>query len=230
MKNKKLAKRILKIIGNVVFYVFILVLLLFSISNIATKKEDDIPAVFNRGFVNVLTDSMNGEEKGYKVDSFKKDALVFVKLLNDQGRENLKVGDVVVFWHQLHPHEPAIKGFVIHRIIEINGNQIVTQGDNQTTNASITETNNIRSIKAIATGKVEGVGKPIKYLQTPSGFLIFVVGPLLIIVIFEIFILVRHILKRNKEKLELQLQLERDKLKEELLEEIKNKEENNNEI
>lgn len=223
-KNKKTSMKILSIIGNVVFYVLIAVLLLFSISNISSKREDDIPAVFSRGFVNVLSSSMDGNETNYRVNSFKKDALVFVKILNDESKAQLQVGDVVVFWGQLSPTDPTVKAFVIHRIIEIDGNQITTQGDNPITNATITETHNINAIKAVATSKVEGIGGAIGYLQSPTGFLIFVVVPLILLVVFETVILIRFILQRNKVKLEVEYALEKERLKAELMEEIKKRE------
>lgn len=228
-KKQRNILRVFKIIGNTIFYLFILVLLLFSITNLTTKREDDIPNLFEKGFVNVLSSSMDGElsSSDYKVGSFKKDALVFVKMLKtDEQKSELKVGDVVVFWGQLDPTDPKSKGFIIHRIIaiDLDAKKVQTQGDNRVTNP-IWEEVSFSGIKAVATRKIEKVGSPLRFMQTSTGFALLVILPLAVLVIFEVVILVRYILKHNKEKMRLELEEEREKLKQELLDELKNKEE-----
>lgn len=221
-KNMGVAKRILKITLNTLFYLLILLLLLFSISNIRTKREDDIPNVFGRGFVNVLSESMDGSEKDFKVNSFKKDALVFVKLLKEEDKQNLKVGDIVVFWGQLDPTNPKSKGFIIHRIIAIDFEKklVQTQGDNRVTNPRWEETS-FSGIKAIATSKVETIGGAMRFAQTSTGFALLILLPLALLIVYEIFVLVRFIIKNNKEKLEIEYELEKEKMKQELLKELK---------
>lgn len=228
-KRQNSIVKIFKIIGNSIFYLFILVLLLFSITNLSTKKEDDIPNLFGKGFVNVLSSSMDGEVSSldYKVGSFKKDALVIVNILKtDEEKSKLKVGDVVVFWGQLDPADPKSKGFIIHRIIaiDLDAKKVQTQGDNRVTNP-VWEEVNFSGIKAVATKKMEKVGSPLRFMQTSTGFALLVILPLAIIVLFEVVILVRYILKHNKEKMRLELEQEREKLKQELLDELKNKKE-----
>lgn len=224
-KKQNQLLRVLKIVGNTIFYIFILILLLFSISNISAKKEDDIPSLFNRGFVNVLTSSMDGEIKDYKVNSFKKDALVFVKILNDEDKANLKKGDVVVFWGQLDPTDPSSKGLIIHRVVDVDKDlkRVQTQGDNKNTNENIYEETSFSGIKAIATSKYEKLGSPIRYMQTSSGFFIFVIIPLMLLVVFEVIVLIRFIIRHNKDKLELKYAEDRERLKEELLKELEDK-------
>ncbi|VEU80626.1 S26 family signal peptidase [Haploplasma axanthum] len=218
-ENKKSnGSKIISVIGNVIFYTFILVLLLFSIVNLSAKKEDDVPTLFGRGFVTVLSDSMNGDKK----DSFKEGALVFVKDLNDDDKKNLKVGDVVVFWGQLSIDDPKLQAHIIHRIIKIEGNNITTQGDSLR-NANTTETNDISRIKALATGHVEGLGKPINYLRTSTGFALFILLPLFILLIVQITILVVNVVNRNKERLRIDHEAEKARLKEEILKELKEK-------
>ena len=205
-ENKKSnGRKIISVIGNVIFYTFILVLLLFSIVNLSAKKEDDVPTLFGRGFVTVLSDSMNGDKK----DSFKEGALVFGKDLNDEDKENFKVGDVVVFWGQLSVDDPNQKAHIIHRIIKIEGNNITTQGDSPR-NANTTETNDISRIKALATSHINGLGKPINYLRTSTGFAIFILLPLFVLLVVQVIVLVKNIVVRNR-------------LKEEILKELKEK-------
>ena len=68
-----------KIALNVVFYILILLVLLFSISNIRAKnKNDQIPNIFGKGYLNVLSDSMTGDNK----DSFNTGDMIIVKIAN----------------------------------------------------------------------------------------------------------------------------------------------------
>ena len=224
----------LKYIGNTIFYLIILLLLVFSITNITVKKEDDIPAIFNRGFVSVLTDSMNGNHQEHKVHSFKKDALVFVKTLNQKEKENLKIGDVIVFYGQLSIDDPTQKAFIIHRIVYIDPikKTVYTQGDkvnqenpfdiNQTNNSQY-EVNYLKDIKAIATSTIPKVGGTITYLRTSLGFALWILIPLLLFIIIEVIILVRRILQKNKEQLTTKYEVEKELLKQQLLEELKKK-------
>ncbi|HBP25959.1 MAG TPA: hypothetical protein DD618_03305, partial [Acholeplasmatales bacterium] len=55
-------KKIVKIVLNVLFYSFIAVLLLFSIANMRIKTNADIPNIFGRGFLAVISDSMEGDQ------------------------------------------------------------------------------------------------------------------------------------------------------------------------
>ncbi len=224
-------KKIFYIIGNVVFYVIIAFLLLFSIANLSVKKENQFPSILGRGFVSVLSDSMNGTEK----DSFAKGGLVFVKTLNDEEKANLKVGDIVVFFGQLEGTNA--NGFIILRVVENyqEGKVIYTQGDvankqnpydqalsesdNRVKGVSF-ETNLYASVLAVYTGHVASAGSVIEYLRTPIGFALGILLPLAIFLIVEVIILVRYLLKRNKQNLDLKLESEKARIKQELLEEL----------
>ena len=87
-------KNVLKIAGNVLFYTVIVFLLLFSISNLSVKSNKDIANVLGRGFLPVISDSMEGNNR----DSFDKGALVFVRLLSAEDKQNLNIGDIVTFY------------------------------------------------------------------------------------------------------------------------------------
>ena len=64
--TKALVKKILVIAGNVVFYAIIIVLFLFSLMNInAGNGTENFPNLFGKGMLNVMTDSMERDEKGY---------------------------------------------------------------------------------------------------------------------------------------------------------------------
>lgn len=92
-QSKFKIKNVLKIAGNVLFYTLIVLLLLFSISNLSIKSNKDIANIMGRGFLPVISDSMEGNNP----DSFNKGSLVLVKLLSESDKDELQVGDVITF-------------------------------------------------------------------------------------------------------------------------------------
>lgn len=235
MKQKKTNKvtKVLKIALNSFFYIVIAVLMLFSFANMKLKQKDDIANVFGRGFVSVLTDSMTGDQR----DSFTVKDVIFVKLLDDDSRQNLQEGDIITYFSMEIPGL-NIQGFITHRIVEIFELQgetfIVTQGDKA---GSIPDDPiNIKDAIAVYTGKWEGAGTALKSLQTPTGFALFVIIPVALILIVEGIILIRNIIQINNEKLREKLQndpqtnnfdveAEKEKIRKQILDELKAQEE-----
>lgn len=230
-KTKKVTK-ILKIVLNVFFYSVIAILVLFSFANMKLKEKDDIANLFGRGFLTVLTDSMTGDNK----DSFTVDDVIFVEILNDEKRLDLKVGDIVTYFSMEIP-ELEVQGFITHRIIEIIELEgevfLVTQGDKE--NATPDEPINIKEALAVYTGKWEGTGAALKELQSPTGFALYVILPVALILIVEGVFLVRNIVRLNNEKLREKLstepnksfdvEAEKEKIRQQILEELKAQEE-----
>lgn len=218
----------LSIALNTFFYLVIIVLLVFSIANIQVKRESDIPHIFGRGFLAVQSDSMEGDQE----DSFNKGDLVFVKMLDEEEQQELTEGDVVTYF------DMGIRALNTHRVVEtfdLDGELfIITRGDNTPGNDDP-----IRATDAIAIyqSKWEGAGETINYLQSPIGFALFIILPVALILIYQGIVLTRNILALNKTKLEEKyatdqeriqqdLELERQKMREQLLEELKNEEKN----
>ena len=64
--KKALVKKILVIVGNVVFYAIIIVLFLFSLMNInAGNGTQNFPNLFGKGMLSVESNSMERNEGGY---------------------------------------------------------------------------------------------------------------------------------------------------------------------
>ncbi|WP_025725349.1 signal peptidase I [Acholeplasma granularum] len=218
--NQKVFKY-LGIVGNVLFYLLLLILLLFSISNLSIRSEKDLPNLFGKGFVSILSGSMEGEEK----DNFNKGSLVFIDVLSDKQKEDLKVGQIVVFYDNVQ------RIHIIHRIKSITGNTVVTQGD---VNASLygsfdgtnynsdmqLEASNINDVIGLYTGHITGVGSFIQEVRTPNGLLLWVVLPLFILFSIEAVILIRYIIARNKQKLEAKHEAEKEALRLEIEKEL----------
>ena len=226
MSTKQRVFKYLGIAGNVLFYLLLLVLLLFSISNLTVRTEKDLPNIFGKGFVSILSGSMEGEEK----DNFDTGSLVFIDILSQKQKENLEVGQIVVFYDNVQ------RVHIIHRIKSISGDTVVTQGD---VNASLygsfdgtnfnpnmqLEASHIDDVIGRYTGHWTGAGSFMQELRSPNGLVFYVILPLFVLFAFEAVILIRYILKRNKEKLELKYAAEKEALRAELEKEMAAKKE-----
>ena len=228
-QSKSNIKNVLKIVGNVLFYTLIVLLLLFSISNLSVKTNKDIANVLGRGFLPVISDSMEGN----KSDSFDKGSLVLVKLLSDSQKDDLEVGDIVTFY------DLNLAALNTHRVVHITPSYVVTQGDKAALSAAYVvggdntgvqyEIVTYDNIKAIRTGDIAGVGSAISYLQTAVGFALFVILPVVLLLAYQGYVLTKTLLAVNREKIEAQhagekeqlLESEKERIRKELLEELK---------
>ncbi|MDY0075123.1 MAG: hypothetical protein RBR75_04560 [Acholeplasmataceae bacterium] len=238
--TKKVAK-VLKITLNVFFYAVVVLLMLFSFANMKLKQKDDIANLFGRGFLTVLTDSMAGDNE----DSFTPQDVIFVNLLNEKSRANIKVGDIVTYFKmdiEIETESGTIEtqGFITHRVVEIipmdNETFLVTQGDKD--GAPLDDPINVKEALAVYTGKWIGAGDALKYVQTPVGFALFVILPVALILIVEAVFLVRNIIIVNNDKIKTKYQgstepstfdveAEKERIRQQILAEMKQQEEAN---
>ncbi len=227
--NKKVIKKSIKILGNTFFYFVIVFLVLFSFATMQIKREDNIANVLGTGFLSVQSNSMQGSAK----DNFNKGDIIFVRMLNEQSRTNLKVGDIITFY------DYNIKAFNTHRIVdieEISGEvYIQTKGDNT---SGFDNPILLEQALAIYQSQVSGLGNTLDDLQKPTGFALFVILPVAILLIFEGIVLSRNVLALNrakieekfsleKEKAQLDLEAEKEKMRQQILAELTAKQANN---
>ena len=222
--NKIVFKKILRASLNVVFYTIIIALLAFSVSNISVKKDNDIANLFGTGFLSVQSDSMEGTD----AHSFSRGDLIFVSLLDDQGRANLQIGDVVTFY------DLSVRDFNTHRIvdfIEIDGETYLsTKGDNA--NQADLEPLHLSNALAVHRSSIAGIGTSIDYLQTSAGFALFIILPVVLFLVVEGILLVKHVFVMNKFKMEqyyavekekalVSLEAEKEKIRQQVMSELK---------
>jgi len=175
--------------------------------------------------------------------------LLFVKAVNDKNREKrvqpLKVGDIITFY------DTRIDHFNTHRIVEIRpafdgGLEFVTQGDkrnatnpydpNGANDSAHYEVVHQVNVLGIYKSKWSGAGKVLDFVQKPTGFALVIVIPTALLFAYELFVLIRLLMKANKEKLETKhaeekeqerlalekrLEEERELMRQQLLEELK---------
>lgn len=216
-----------KIALNVVFYLLILLVLLFSISNIRAKnKNDQIPNIFGKGYLNVLSDSMTGDNK----DSFNTGDMIIVKIANKKNISKLEVGNIVTFYdYRLASNKGAGSALDTHRIVYIDktnadsyvyytvGDKIAKQlnfdasklnADNYLSLLNSIGSNNYQAfgsteIRGIYSGKWSGFGKTIQAIN--NHFVAIIIVPVAILLVFEIGVLVLNIMRAREEKLKLEM-------------------------
>ncbi len=216
-----------KIALNVVFYILILLVLLFSISNIRAKnKNDQIPNIFGKGYLNVLSDSMTGDNE----DSFNTGDMIIVKIANKKNISKLEVGNIVTFYdYRLASNKGAGSALDTHRIVYIDktnndsyvyytvGDKIAKQlnfdasklnADNYLTILNSLGSNNYQAfgsteIRGIYSGKWSGFGKTIQTIN--NHFIAIIIVPVAILLVFEISVLVLNIMRAREEKLKLEM-------------------------
>lgn len=227
--------KVSKIALNVLFYVIIVLILLFAIANMKVKTTKDIPNIFGKGFLSVQSDSMTGNEE----DSFNEGDLIFVRMLNDKRREKLEVGDIITFYGSFYNEQTGKRDVFLntHRIVEItstnDGKKVfITQGDKVAGIAGRkygeggeNDDKNYESLfaeEAIAvyTGVWRGAGDTLDFLQSPTGFGLFIVLPAVLILIVEAYFLIRNVLRMNKEKLEKEFKDKDEEMRKRIMEEL----------
>ena len=222
--NKAKTIFILKIVGNVVFYLIIIALLLFSIMNInAGSKNGGFPNIFGKGFLSVQTNSMTRDESfngvnipdkynDYEIGEFAAGDLLYVKVAKQKNINKLEVGDVVTFF------DSSLKALNTHRVIAISkdGNnvvQVTLQGDLSVsqfgifdpTDSSLAEHNqNLISrgdVQYIAAADIKGIVTGVnpgagKVLNNiQQNWLWYFVIPVLIFLLVEVYFVIRNIME-----------------------------------
>lgn len=248
----------LRIAFNVVFYALIIFLFLFSLMNIrGGNGTTNFPNIFGKGFLSVQSPSMERDEKfkdswpvewkNYKIGEIKTGDLVNADVISSNDASKLKVGDVIVFSGAVNGN-PAL---ITHRIVDINKDSsgkvtgIITQGDNKAQTAPYNpnaseiekystsgnwEAVTVESLRGIVTGVNSGAGKVLDTIQ--KNWLFIFVIPIIVLLVIEIFLVVRNImlLRGEKNKLELadtkeamlaEVEAEKEKMRQELLAELR---------
>ena len=228
-QNKKINwKKIGKIVLNVFFYTLIGLLLIFSITNLTRKDKTEVASIFGSGYCTVLSESMAGKKK----DSFTSKDLILVRKVTDRNRDRLlskkvSVGKIITFKGDVNGQEALITHRVVDIITNADGsiNYFITQGDynaiqygeyvKEKGDISACEVVSPSDVRGIYTGKMKGLGGAMKFLQTPNGFLLCVVLPMILFFIAMLLILVLNIISVRKAKTEEQHAADIEALKEE---------------
>lgn len=157
--------KIFKFIFNIVFYIFIAIVIVFSIISFKAEDYKGVRKVGKYAFCNVLTGSME--------PTISTGSLIVVKELD---KEDINVNDIVTIVSE------ETKSVVTHRIVELNGENYVTKGDANNTIDSFKVNYDMIVGKVILV--IPFIGGIIKLIQI--NIIPIIVGIVLLYILFEV--------------------------------------------
>ena len=192
-----------------VLVVCVLVISLLVLTMVLTAQGDGkVPSVFGKAPISVLTDSMHGDAP----DDFDKGDLLICEVVDKSVKQDYKEGDVITFQADLNGDGNL--EYVTHRIYKVNKNgSFLTKGDNNTTYDQDPKGTTIfpniakTDILAVYKGsKIGGLGGVMSYLQTPLGFFLCILLPMIIFFLYQAVRVVLNLMAYNKEKVMIKAQ------------------------
>ena len=196
----KKCKKTLKIVLNVFIWAFVIFSLLMTVLALAAQSNaDGVPTLGGKCFLSVASDSMS--------PTFDKGDLLISDMLSDEEKTSLQVGEVITFYSDLDGN--GTTELNSHRIVSINYNEngevdsYVTKGDNEKTNMIEDKTPvpwQFVIAKWDAESKIANVGGFLSFLQTPKGFLITIVLPLIVFFLYELYVFIKALLALKNKK------------------------------
>ena len=195
-------KKTFKIIGNVIIWIFVVFAVLITILVFASQSNGNLPSLFGKATITIESPSME--------PTIKTGDMIISKILTDEEKRNLEVGDVVTFYGDLN--QDGTEEMYTHRIVEVLGKNnggyytYITRGDNKVTNTQNdqTETAPLSETKILAkyTGvKFAGLGKFTDFLKTKVGFGVCIILPLALFFLYELYAFVLAVFKMKQAKM-----------------------------
>ena len=183
--------------------------ILVTIVTFASQNaKDGVPSVFGSSIVSIQSDSMKSDKK----ESFKDGDLILIEKINSNEALELDVGDVITYRAPIDINNDGKKGDInTHRIVSKRTDEggIVwykTQGDNKVMcpNEDDYELRYTDVIGVYNGSKIVVLGGILDFLSSSIGFFIFIVLPMALFFLYEVYNLIKIIMayKVNKAKQE----------------------------
>ena len=175
-------------IAAVVFFAILIVFIFYCSTDLSNSSESNTPLF---GAYVIVSESM--------VPTIKVNDAIIVKRVDD---ENLEIGDIITF----SSNDIVYRGLTVtHRIIGIqessDGSNIYrTKGDNNI--LADTALVDVESIYGKVILKIPKLGYVQKFVSSTSGFILLIVAPIVIVVLYEI-LRIRRLMKKQDEELEI---------------------------
>ena len=184
-------RRGLNLIGVIIIIVFLPILIVNSILIIKSYiNKDEIPSVFGYKPFIVLSGSM---EPTIMIGD--------IAIIKEIKADKLNVGDIIAF--------RSGNSVITHRIIEKDGEEFITKGDNNNTEDRYPVKS--ESIEGIYVRRIAQLGNFAMFLQTTLGAVIFISIPFILFIITDII----------QKKKEAKIQEQKSKRLEKEIEELK---------
>ena len=198
-------KKVLKKIFYFIPFVFIGLSMLLIVSLGISLKNNEVPNIFNRAMLFVVTPSME--------DTIMVGDLIFI----DTNFDELAEGDIISF-----RRSDQQEMIITHRIVSINGDLITTKGDNNFISDDW-ETNFSKDLvvgKYLSKSGVLGSVYEVLFVNSINFLFVLIIAIFLLIGIIEM----KNIIKLMSQKKAEELEQEKQKLIEEELKRLKEKE------
>ncbi len=210
-------KKVLRFFGNLLITAVLILSIVMTVAVITSVHSEKVhlPNLFGYAMLSVQTDSMEGE------NGFNAGDVIIVRLLDAEEANNLSVGDVISFIRSLDGQDYL----ETHRIVSCEGDKLIppqeiidgiwqrgetryytTKGDNtpgidKVYGSDVTEYTSCTKIYGIWTGtRVPKLGTVMDFLQSSMGFMICVVLPVALFFIYQLYIFIMTLTRRQKEK------------------------------
>ena len=201
MKNDKI-KNVLNVITKVltgIVVAFAVFMMIFTIVSVTTVDKND-RSILGIKFYIVQTDSMSLSEKNKDMDvHFNAGDIILIK--NVKSYSDLKAGDIIAF---LSTNSVSYGETVTHMIREVkrdsNGKLLgyVTYGTNTgTDDEALVEPEYVLGTYA---GKLPGVGNFFAYVKSTQGYIICILIPFLLLILYNGVNVIRLFRKYKKEQ------------------------------
>ena len=197
VKKKSTAQRIIGIVVNSLLVIAIVLAVLATYISFATTSGN-APSVLGLRLHSVQTESMK--------PTIEKGDLIVSTAVDDP--KELKRNDIITYWTVIEG-ERVLNTHRIIGINEISANTLAftTQGDNNTTPDS--QYVHQKDVIGIYSFRMAGVGKVFDYLQTKTGFLVVVVIPVLIFLLYQLIVFFRVLFEYQNVKNRIKFEMER---------------------
>lgn len=200
--KKQKIKKVADICINVLIWICVAVSLVMTILVFSAQGSDDgVPAIFGKSLITIESPSMK--------PTYGMNDLVFMTKLDDAGKAELKVDDIITYRAPIDINGDGEIGDInTHRIHSIDHSTgvIVTIGDNKETNpfpdneGDKPYTIHINDVigKCTEKGKLAGVGGAIKFLRSSLGFFLCIVLPMILFFLYEVYRFIALILSEKQ--------------------------------
>lgn len=212
-KGKKDTKQIINLIVNVILVVAIILAAISTYVSFVSTSGNGVPSILGVSVLSIQTDSMYPTLKmgDLIVDTTVKDA------------SKLRPGDIITFWTNIEGNR-VLNTHRISQVYQFGDNlKFVTSGDKYGTLDPI----DVHESEIIGKYQfhIPGLGKVVDYLQTPTGFFILVIIPVLIFFIFHLVQFFRVLFEYQNVKMLIKYEQERGRAEDLIETQIKDEKE-----
>lgn len=199
------ASKIANIIVDVVVVIILALAALLAVCAIQSKKSglSNYTKVFNHAYLAVASESMDNDDyevPAGKLSGFKKGDLIKIRIISDDAKRTLQIGDVISFAADIDGD--GVKNEInTHRIVDYVGTEgsasgYYTKGDNNSAQDAGFRT--LEDIIGVYEGKASGIGNVFLFMSSSTGFFVCIVLPTLLVVVYCVINLILVVSKEKK--------------------------------